>query len=156
MPAEIRERILWFIKIRLAKPIFLSKCLHKHWFNHWESFTINDRMSLTCRRVVKRGDRKKSCYIFSVIISNSSQNTQQMRVKILTTNEAISTISIRLPLHTEHTHTIKIQQKLLKWFKDVFLSFENCIRGTGVLLCSERPDGKHTMCVHTAENIYLL
>lgn len=65
-------------------------------------------------RVVKRGDRKKSCYIFSVIILNSSQNTQQMRVKIPTINEAISTISIQLPLHTEHTHTIKIQQKLLK------------------------------------------
>lgn len=41
----------------------------------------------------------------------------------------------------------------LKWFKDVFLSFENSIRGMGLGLCSERPDSKHGVCTHCREYI---
>lgn len=95
----------------------------------------------------------KSCYISLYLYQKSRQNTQQMRVKIPTINEAISIISIPLSDHIELIYAIKIQQKLLKWFKDVFLSFENSIRGMGLGLCSERPDSKHGVCTHCREYI---
>lgn len=95
----------------------------------------------------------KSCYIFLYLYLKSRQNTQQMRVKIPTKNEAISIISIPLSDHIELIYAIKIQQKLLKWFKDVFLSFENSIRGMGLGLCSKRLDGKHSVCTHCREYI---
>lgn len=95
----------------------------------------------------------KSCYISLYLYRKSRQNTQQMRVKIPTINEAISIISIPLSDHIELIYAIKIQQKLLKWFKDVFLSFENSIRGMGLGLCSERPDSKHGVCTHCREYI---
>lgn len=96
----------------------------------------------------------KSCYISLYLYQKSRQNTQQMRVKIPTINEAISIISIPLSDHIELIYAIKIQQKLLKWFKDVFLSFENSIRGYGARSLF-RTTRQQTWCVYTLPGIYI-